>query len=47
VAGRTQTHLPWDSWAKPDDAEPEPWHHKILHQDGSPYDEAEVTFIIA
>ncbi len=45
VAGRTQTHLPWDSWVKPYASEPEPWHHEILRADGSPYDEAEARFI--
>ncbi|MBW2726034.1 MAG: 1,4-beta-xylanase [Deltaproteobacteria bacterium] len=47
VAGRTQTHLPWDSWAKPYTQEPDPWHHEILHADGTPYDESEVRFIRA
>jgi hypothetical protein len=45
VAGRTQTHYPWDSWLKPYAAEPEPWHHEILRGDGAPYDPAEVDFI--
>jgi hypothetical protein len=45
VAGRTQTHLPWDSWVKPYASEPEPWHHEILRADGSPWDEAEVAFV--
>ncbi len=47
VAGRTQTHLPWNSWVNPYPEEPEPWHHEILRADGSPYDEAEVRFIRA
>jgi hypothetical protein len=47
VVGRTQTHLPWDSWAKPYTSEPDPWHHEILRADGTPYDEAEVEFIRA
>lgn len=45
VAGRTQTHLPWDSWVKAYDSEPEPWHHEILRADGSAYDETEVALI--
>jgi hypothetical protein len=45
VAGRTQTHLPWDSWLKPCLSEPAPWHHEILRADGSAYDEAELAFI--
>lgn len=47
VIGRTQTHLPWDSWATPYDVEPEPWHHEILRADGTAYDEEEVRFIRA
>jgi hypothetical protein len=47
VAGRTQTQLPWDSWVKPYDAEPEPWFHEILRPDGSPYDPAEVAYVRA
>lgn len=47
VAGRTQTHLPWDSWATPYTREPVPWHHEILRADGTAYDEAEVEIIRA
>ncbi|MCH2187111.1 cellulase family glycosylhydrolase [Myxococcota bacterium] len=45
VAGRTQTHLPWESWVKPFTEEPNPWHHEILRPDGTPYDAAEVAYI--
>lgn len=45
VQGRTQTHLPWDSWAKPYESEPDPWHHEILRNDGSAYSEDEVRLI--
>jgi len=45
VAGRTQTHQPWESWVKSLPLEPDPWHHEILRADGTPYDEAEVAFI--
>jgi len=45
VAGRTQTHLPWDSWVTPYAGEPDPWHHEILRPDGSPYDEAETAYV--
>ncbi len=47
VRGRTQTHLPWDTWAHPDpsDAGPTPWHHDVFHEDHTPYDEAEVAFL--
>jgi hypothetical protein len=38
VAGKTQTYLPWDSWANPYiDREPGVWHHEIFRTDGSPY----------
>ena len=45
VAGRTQTHFPWESWWKPQPEDPEPWHHEILRPDGSAYDEREVEII--
>jgi hypothetical protein len=45
VDGRTQTKYPWESWAKPGEGEPEPWHHEVLRADGTPYDPAEVDFI--
>jgi hypothetical protein len=44
VQGKTQTHIPWDSWQKPYiDREPEPWFHEVLRGNGKPYrnDEAE------
>jgi len=47
VAGRTQTHFPWDSWLRPYHDEPDPWFHEILRGDGSAYDEDEVAFIRA
>ncbi len=46
VAGKTQTYLPWDSWANPyTDREPAVWHHEIFRTDGTPYREEEVGFI--
>jgi hypothetical protein len=43
VAGKTQTKYPWGS---PVGApEPNPWHHDVLHLDGTPYDSLEVKFI--
>jgi hypothetical protein len=46
VVGKTQTHLPWDSWQTPYiDREPSVWHHEILYSDGRPYKEEEVDFI--
>jgi hypothetical protein len=46
VAGKTQTHLPWDSWQKPYvDREPTVWFHEIFKQDGTPYKQDEVDLI--
>ena len=45
VAGRTQTHYPWNSWVKTRPGEPELWQHEILRPDGTAYDEAEVELI--
>lgn len=46
VQGKTQTHLPWDSWEKPYvDREPEVWFHEIFRSDGSPYRVEEVELI--
>ena len=48
VKGKTQTHLPWDSWATPYLDEPAgPWFHDIFHHDGTPHDPLEVAFIRA
>ena len=46
VAGKTQTHLPWDSWQKPYvDREPAIWFHEVFRQDGTPYRAEEVELI--
>lgn len=45
VNGRSQTIYPWDSWAKPYDAEPDPWFHDIFHRDGRAYDAKETRLI--
>lgn len=46
VQGRTQTHLPWDSWQSPYvDRHLAQWFHEILHADGSPYCVHEAAFI--
>ncbi len=38
VQGKTQTHLPWDSWQKPYvGREPEVWFHEVFRADGTPY----------
>jgi hypothetical protein len=45
VSGKTNTMWNWWSWENPDPKEPELWHHDILRDDGSPFDEDEVRFI--
>jgi hypothetical protein len=46
VAGKSQTHFPWDSWTKLyDPAEPPLWFHDIFRPDGSPYLQTEVDQI--
>jgi hypothetical protein len=46
VAGKTQTYLPWDSWAHPyTDREPAVWFHEVFRTDGTPYKVEEVEFI--
>ena len=46
VQGKTQTHLPWDSWKTPYvDREPPIWFHEVFRNDGTPYKQEEVDFI--
>jgi Cellulase (glycosyl hydrolase family 5) len=46
VAGKTQTYLPWESWAHPYIlSEPPVWFHEVLRADGAPYRDAEVQLI--
>jgi hypothetical protein len=46
VRGKSQTHLPWDSWQNPyDDREPALWFHDIFNPDGSPYRADEVELL--
>mgnify|MGYP001549093681 CR=1 FL=1 len=45
VAGKTQTHCPWDSWHNVYDTEPELWFHDIFHRSGEPFDKLEVETI--
>ena len=46
VQGKTQTHLPWDSWQRPyTDREPSIWFHEVFRNDGTPYMVEEVEFI--
>ena len=46
VAGKTQTHLPWDSWQRPyTDREPPVWFHDVFRADGTPYRAEEAALI--
>jgi hypothetical protein len=46
VQGKSQTHLPWDSWQRPyTDREPSVWFHEVFRTDGTPYMPEEVEFI--
>jgi hypothetical protein len=46
VKGREQTWLPWDSWEHPYvHTNPAVWFHDLLHEDGTPYRQAEVDLI--
>jgi hypothetical protein len=46
VQGKTQTHLPWDSWERSyTGREPTVWFHEVFRTDGTPYIPEEVEFI--
>ena len=45
VAGKSQTHIAWDSWQKPYEKEPEMWFHDVLRPDGKPYCPDEVAYL--
>jgi hypothetical protein len=45
VAGKSQTHCPWDSWQKQYESEPELWFHDIFRSNGEAYDKNEVSFL--
>ena len=46
VQGKSQTHLPWDSWERPYvDREPSIWFHEVFRTDGKPYIPEEAAFI--
>jgi hypothetical protein len=45
VAGKTQTHCPWDSWTKKYDMEPELWFHDIFRENGEAYIPEEIDFL--
>ena len=45
VAGKTQTHCPWDSWQVRYENEPELWFHDIFRENGEPYIQDEVDYL--
>ena len=45
VAGKSQTHIAWDSWHTPYEKEPELWFHDILRADGKPYCVKEAAYL--
>lgn len=46
VAGKSQTHCPWDSWEKPYEKEPEVWFHDVYRENGEPYDIKEIEYLM-
>lgn len=45
VQGKSQTHLPWDSWQTPYVSQPLVWFHEVLREDGMPYSQSEAKII--
>ncbi|MDQ6610765.1 MAG: glycoside hydrolase family 5 protein [Bacteroidota bacterium] len=45
VAGKTQTHCPWDSWQNKYETEPPLWFHDIFRENGEAYIKSEVEFL--
>jgi hypothetical protein len=45
VAGKSQTHCPWDSWETPYEKEPKLWFHDIFRANGEAYNKKEVKFL--
>ena len=45
VAGKSQTHCPWDSWQIEYNKEPEVWFHDIFRSNGDLYNSDEVKFL--
>jgi hypothetical protein len=46
VVGKTQTHLPWDSWQVPYPADHAGiWFHDVFHADGRPYHDDEASIL--
>lgn len=46
VAGKSQTHCPWDSWQLPGDTEPGIWFHDIYRTNGEPFDRKEIEYLL-
>lgn len=46
VAGKSQTHCPWDSWQNVYKEEPEVWFHDVYRENGEPYDKEEVEYLM-
>lgn len=46
VAGKSQTHCPWDSWQQPCQAEPGLWFHDVYRPNGEPFDKTEVDYLL-
>lgn len=46
VAGKSQTHCPWDSWQQPYSVEPPVWFHDVYRPNGEPYDKKEVAYLM-
>jgi len=45
VAGKSQTHCPWDSWEKEYKQEPDLWFHDIFRENGEVYKPEEAEFL--
>jgi len=45
VAGKTQTHCPWDSWSTVYESEPSLWFHDIFRENGEAYKTEEIEFL--
>jgi hypothetical protein len=45
VAGKSQTHCPWDSWQIKYENEPELWFHDIYRENGQAYIQKEVDYL--
>jgi hypothetical protein len=46
VAGKSQTHCPWDSWHQTSATEPDVWFHDIYRSNGEPYDKNEIDYLV-